>query len=141
MSELKVDTLTGKTTANDITVTAGATATMSLEQGLAKAYIYSPATSASITDSFNIASITDGGTGEQDMAFVSSMSDANYSSIVAIQTVNMQNTGGSVRTVGVHSKTSSLIDARADYIISNGFYFGGYENVVFYNMSTHGDLA
>ena len=33
--------------------------------GSAKAYIYSPATSASISDSFNISSITDGGTGEQ----------------------------------------------------------------------------
>ena len=30
MSEIKVDTLTGKTTANDITVTVGATATQSL---------------------------------------------------------------------------------------------------------------
>jgi hypothetical protein len=132
MSELRADTITASDGTSPITLT---------KQSAAKAYIYSPATSASITDSFNIASITDGGTGEQDMAFVSSMSDANYSSIVAIQTVNMQNTGGSVRTVGVHSKTSSLIDARADYIISNGFYFGGYENVVFYNMSTHGDLA
>ena len=38
MSEIKVDTLTGKTTANDITVTIGASATMSLEQGLAKVW-------------------------------------------------------------------------------------------------------
>ena len=38
MSEIKVDTLTGKTTANDITVTVGASATQSLEQGLAKAW-------------------------------------------------------------------------------------------------------
>ena len=132
MSELRADTIPGSDGTSPVTLT---------KQSAAKAYIYSPATSASITDSFNIASITDGGTGEQDMAFVSSMSDANYSSIVAIQTVNMQNTGGSVRTVGIYSKTSSLIDARADYITSNGFYFGGYENLVFYNMSTHGDLA
>lgn len=132
MSELKVDTLTASDGTSPVTLT---------KQSAAKAYIYSPATSASITDSFNIASITDGGTGEQDMAFVSSMSDANYSSIVAIQTVNMQNAGGSVRTVGVHSKTTSLIDSRADYILSTGFYNGGYEGLVFYNMSTHGDLA
>jgi hypothetical protein len=132
MSELRADTITGSDGTSPVTLT---------KQSAAKAYIYSPATSASITDSFNIASITDGGIGEQDMAFVSSMSDANYSSIVAIQTVNMQNTGGNVRTVGIHSKTSSLIDARADYILNTGVYFGGYEGLIFYNMSTHGDLA
>ena len=111
------------------------------KQSAAKAYIYSPATSASITDSFNIASITDVGNGGQDMAFVSSMSDANYSSIVAIQTAVIQNTGGAVRTVAVQSKTSSLIDARSDYVTSAGLYGGGFEGSTLYNMSTHGDLA
>lgn len=109
--------------------------------GSAKAHIYSPATSASISDSFNISSITDGGTGEQDMNLASAMSNANYSSIVALETINQQNTGGNVRINGVHSKTSSMIDARTDYVLSTGLYAGGYENVNFYNMSTHGDLA
>ena len=37
MSEIKVDTLTGKTSAGDITVTSeGGAATMQLQQGLAK---------------------------------------------------------------------------------------------------------
>ena len=37
MSEIKVDTLTGKTSAGDITVTSeGGAATQSLQQGLAK---------------------------------------------------------------------------------------------------------
>ena len=50
MSEIKVDTLTGKTTANDITVTVGATATMSLEQGLTKAWVtYTDVSSVSYT--------------------------------------------------------------------------------------------
>ena len=39
MSEIKVDTLTGKTTANDITVTVGASVTQSLEQGLIKGFV------------------------------------------------------------------------------------------------------
>ena len=40
MSEIKVDTLTGKTTAGDITVTSeGGAATMQLQQGLAKAWV------------------------------------------------------------------------------------------------------
>ena len=60
MSEIKVDTLTGKTTANDITVTVGASATQSLEQGLAKmfAYITGDGTPV-ITGSFNTSSLTD----------------------------------------------------------------------------------
>ena len=38
MSEILVNKLTGTSTANDITVTVGATATQSLEQGLAKVW-------------------------------------------------------------------------------------------------------
>ena len=39
MSEIKVDTLTGKTSAGDITVTSeGGAATMQLQQGLAKVW-------------------------------------------------------------------------------------------------------
>ena len=39
MSEIKTDKLTGVGTANDITVTVGASATQSLEQGLVKTWI------------------------------------------------------------------------------------------------------
>ena len=38
MSEIKTDKLTGVGTANDITVTVGATATAKLEQGLTKVW-------------------------------------------------------------------------------------------------------
>ncbi len=61
MSEIKVDTLTGKTTANDITVTVGATATAKLEQGLAKAWVAQLDGGAGAGDSFNFASFTDNG--------------------------------------------------------------------------------
>lgn len=64
MSEIKVDTLTGKTTANDITVTVGASATMSLEQGLAKAWVYFDGSgTVAINNSLNGSSLTDIGTG------------------------------------------------------------------------------
>ena len=141
-SQLKVDTLTGVTTAGSIVVTGeGNSTTTNLQQGLAKAWLYSPATSASITDSFNISGITDGGTGEQDMTFTSAMSNNDYSSPLGVETTNTQNTGGAVRLVSVHSKTTLLIDARADYVTSGGLYAGGIESSVFYNMTSHGDLA
>jgi hypothetical protein len=141
-SLLKVDALTGVTTAGSISVTGeGNSTTTNLQQGLAKAWIFSPATSASITDSFNISSITDGGTGEQDMTFTSAMNNANYSSVVIPETVNAGNTGAGVRVAQVHSKTTLLIDARADYTTSGGLYYGGYEGSIKYNMSSFGDLA
>ena len=79
MSEIKVDTLTGKTTANDITVTVGATATMSLEKGLAKAWLrYSQYSTVGITDSFDISSVSDDSAGLFTITKTTAMSDANY---------------------------------------------------------------
>ena len=63
MSEIKVDNLTGKTTANDITVTVGATATAKLEQGLAKVWARYDQIANVNRDSFNISSISDQSTG------------------------------------------------------------------------------
>ena len=80
MSELKVDTLTGKTTANDITVTAGASATMSLEQGLAKAWCIFNGQSATPTfnDSLNCSSLTDSGTGQYNPQLTNAMNSSNF---------------------------------------------------------------
>jgi hypothetical protein len=61
MSEIKVDTLTGKTSAGDITVTSeGGAATMQLQQGLAKAWA-AFGTDAVLDDSLNASSATDNG--------------------------------------------------------------------------------
>jgi hypothetical protein len=79
MSEIKVDTLTGKTTANDITVTAGATATMSLEQGLAKCWIrFNGTGTISTDDSFNVSGILDVGTGQYDVQILNDMANDDY---------------------------------------------------------------
>ena len=77
MSEIKVDTLTGKTTANDITVTVGASATMSLEQGLAKAFIVNDG-DTTIGDSFNISTLSDNGNGDQTYTYSNNFSSANH---------------------------------------------------------------
>jgi hypothetical protein len=77
MSEIKVDTLTGKTTANDITVTVGATATQSLEQGLAKATARANA-AASLLDSNGVSSGVDNGTGNYTYTLTNAMSDLNF---------------------------------------------------------------
>ena len=77
MSEIKVDTLTGKTTANDITVTVGATATMSLEQGLTKAWVTYTDVSWTIGDSLNCSSATDVATADFATNFSSNFGSIN----------------------------------------------------------------
>ena len=83
MSEIKVDTLTGKTTANDITMTVGATATQSLEQGLAKGWMkYDQYVSGTeIDDSFNVASTTDNSAGNFYQNHTNNMGNANYATL------------------------------------------------------------
>ena len=80
MSEIKVDTLTGKTTAGDITVTSeGGAATMQLQQGLAKAWVNFNGTGTIATrDSLNIASMTDSGTGTFSMNMSNAMGNDDY---------------------------------------------------------------
>ena len=81
MSEIKVDTLTGKTTAGDITVTSeGGAATMQLQQGLAKAWVgFNTITSTSIFQSQNVSSLTDNGTAYTTINFSSNLNSTGYS--------------------------------------------------------------
>ena len=79
MSEIKVDTLTGKTTAKTVTVTVGASATMSLEQGLAKCFINFNGTGTIATrDSLNVASHSDDGTGLYTITFTNAFNNDDY---------------------------------------------------------------
>ena len=81
MSEIKVDTLTGKTTANDITVTVGVTATQSLEQGLAKCFIFFDQKTSNVTrDSFNTSSVSDEAAGDARWNVTNAMSSV-YSNL------------------------------------------------------------
>jgi len=78
MSEILVNKLTGKTAANDITVTVGATATMSMEQGLAKVWLNYAGSGTTFNDSNGVSSATDNGVGDYTYSFTSNMSNTNY---------------------------------------------------------------
>jgi len=78
INEVKTDKITGKTTAGSVTVQGEGTNTTNLQQGLAKAWILGT-NGAALTDSFNIASGTDQGTGFYDYAFTNNFGNANYS--------------------------------------------------------------
>ena len=83
-SVLKVDTITGVTTAGSIAVTGeGNSTTTNLQQGLAKARChFTTVTTTAVNESFNVTSLTDTGTGDTDVnltnAFVNASIVANF---------------------------------------------------------------
>ena len=79
-SVLKLNTLTGASTAGSIAVTGeGNSTTTNLQQGLAKVWAHSAENGASLDDNFNASSITDLATGKQQIDIANNMSNANYS--------------------------------------------------------------
>ena len=89
MSEIRVDNLTGKTTAKTVTVTVGATATQSLEQGLAKAWARwdnSDNDGSGTTtpgDSFGVSSLGDDNTGSNIINLTNAMTNTKLCSSCA----------------------------------------------------------
>ena len=78
-SELKVNTLTGVSTAGSIAVTAeGNSTTTNLQQGLAKAWGQYSGSGTTYADSFNLASATDNGTGDYTFTITNDMSNDDY---------------------------------------------------------------
>jgi hypothetical protein len=79
MSEILVNKLTGTSTAGSILVTGeGNSTTTNLQQGLAKAWIKTAANGASISDSLNISTLGDTGTGQQTVSFSNAMGNEEY---------------------------------------------------------------
>jgi hypothetical protein len=80
-SEIAIDKLKGASSAGSMTVVGeGGSTTTNLQQGLAKMWCtHSQASSYTLDDSFNVASIADNGLGETTITFTSSPSNANYS--------------------------------------------------------------
>ena len=78
MSTIVADNLTGKTAAGNVTITSeGGSATMQLQQGLAKAWAFT--TDNAITDSLGTSSSTDNDTGHYTITLASAMGNANFS--------------------------------------------------------------
>jgi len=142
MSEIKVDTLTGKTSAGDITVTSeGGAATMQLQQGLAKAWVSLNGTGTiAIRGSNNVASLSDGGSGDVTINFTNAMSDANYASVGNCDT----NSSYSVQFVSMFNNPTGNTDAAPT---TTAFRLGTRESAGsgrdedYVLVTTHGDLA
>ena len=79
MSTLNVDALVGNTSANAITVRGEGSATTSLQQGLAKAWInFTGISTTAARDSINISGLTDVATAKTTVAYTNNMGNTNY---------------------------------------------------------------
>jgi len=84
MSEIKVDTLTGKTSAGDITVT-DASVTFKMQSALNKMWVSYDGINNSVFDSLNIASVTDVATGQYRYNFSNNFNaQEEYSSAMSV---------------------------------------------------------
>ena len=130
-SLLKVDALTGVTTAGSISVTGeGNSTTTNLQQGLAKVWSSYAGSGTTFRDSFNCASATDNGTGDYTYNITNDFSNANYCFVT-----NAGADGGT--SLGADRLRSGSTSAmRCIY---------GYDATLydwpFVNTSIHGDLA
>ena len=117
-SILKVDTITGVTTAGSIAVTGeGNSTTTNLQQGLSKAWVNFDGASSGIpiNDSFNVSGNLDNGTGDYSITFSNAMSNGSYS----LAGVGQAGGGGSVMGLAVNS-TGGLTTASARIFTKTG---------------------
>ena len=107
-SQLNVDTIVDKAGSGgtnvkiantSVTVAEGGSATMTTVQGLLKAWVFSAA-DAALTDSLNLASGTDNGTGNYTFAFTNNMGDSNGSGAGSV-------TDNTDRTATIHTRSTS----------------------------------
>ena len=148
MSTLVVDTLTGKSTAanltigstpvvsasaNSMTIRGEGSNQTSIQQGLAKAWLNLIGTGTiAILDSFNISGITDDGTGLYDSAFSVNMSNNDYSAACA---GGESDDSGGNRSVGLRARATTGCNLR-------GFHDGSSAtDLADICVTMHGDLA
>ena len=134
-SQLKVDTLTGVTTAGSIVVTGeGNSTTTNLQQGLCKAWCYfNGSGTVAVNDSFNQASLTDNGTGNYTIAFTNSMGNTNYA-------VTYKG-GTTFDAANATRETESPTLSTGSMDLYSGSTSTGFIDVANYHSHIQGDLA
>ena len=145
MSEVILDTITGKSTAttvtigstpvvsssaNSMTIRGEGSAQTSIQQGLAKAWFdVTGLSTATINDSLNTSGLTDNGTGDYTIAYANDMGSANHSTVADVNLTtsgDAQNTriqtiaADSVRTLTTNTGNAAAADARRLFQVSHG---------------------
>jgi len=84
-------------------------ATMGSHQGVAKAWVkFNGTGTVAILDSFNVSSITDGGTGLYAVNFASAMANANYAAVASASAISVLSGAYSTSALGVATRDSSF---------------------------------
>ena len=111
MSEVILDTITGKSTAttitigstpvvsasaNSMTIRGEGSVQTSIQQGLAKAWCQLTGTGPTINDSFNLASVTDTGVGQRTTVWTNAFSNDDYA-----MSGGQTSSGGDASNVGI----------------------------------------
>ena len=133
-SQLKVDTITGVTTAGSVVVTGeGNSTTTNLQQGLNKVW-FTLGVDAVQDDSFNCSSVDDDGSGDYGIHFTNNFNNALYSS-----SIGMTVTGLNDRyMVQSPSKAAGAVEVR---LMSTNDGSGTESNITHAEMKICGDLA
>lgn len=119
MSEFIVDKLTGKASAGDVTVTSeGGSVTMQLQQGLCKSWINvdADASTPSIRDSLNAASLTDTATGRYQLNYTNNFSTARQQAGAGIARRSGSSKGC---IVGLDSQANELRTSDTGFSVTN----------------------
>jgi len=135
MSEIITDKLTGKTSAGDVTITSeGGSATMQLQQGVAKAWI-NHSGSTTVRDSFNVASNTDNGAGDYTTNYSNAMGNGDYTMSGSTEGTVASNNGN----LSVKDSNAALTTSGVRHIIINNSNNAADRDPVL--VIVHGDLA
>ena len=141
MSTIKVNTLTGTTSAGSIVVTGeGGGETTNLQQGLAKAWGHfdqrGSILGANTTgDTFNLTSITDVEAGHIDVTIANDMVNATYSVNVTAHYDGTISNDRFSRFAGASGIAPGSFRVAGQYVNN------GPEDVYFHGIVVHGDLA
>jgi len=141
MSTIKVNTLTGTTSAGSIVVTGeGGGETTNLQQGLAKAWGHfdqrGSILGANTTgDTFNLTSITDVEAGHIDVTIANDMVNATYSVNATTHYDGTISNDRFSRFVGASGIATGSFRLAGQYVNN------GPEDVYFHGIVVHGDLA
>ena len=133
-STLKINTLTGVSTAGSIAVTGeGNSTTTNLQQGLCKAWVnFRGSDTFGIDDSFNIATCVDSGTGDHEITVTSVFATDGFSSTSSCQG-DASNDNRSVCT-----DNNGTSEVRVNPCVCTN---GNASDVAEVHVATHGDLA
>ena len=141
-SVLKVNTLTGVTTAGSIVVTGeGNSTTTNLQQGLAKAWVnFTGVSTTAIRDSVNVGSLTDISSGKTSVVYINAMANGNYTGSFYTNAsagsdfdgFNNDYTGSF--GIGTDQRTTALVKVASH---NNSGLLDSFAN----DVTVHGDLA